>query len=138
MVTNKNNTKLVSVGGSGAIFELGGISAPIVNPTRLPIAKIVKIVASGRPVYEHNPKKPSEKIRLTIANAREKNFVVEAPKAAPVQSTKPTAVTPTPAKVEPKKEEKKVETSAPAANTTSNADKATATTPTSDFTAKKG
>lgn len=134
------NTKLITIAGSGAIPELGNITAPILNPTRVSINKVTRIVNSGRVVYEHDPDNVSKKVRLTTANCRERIFGDTAAKAttptpAPAPSQKPA---PAPEKAKETKqenkpannqgnkaEEKKTETAKPADNGAS------------DFTAKK-
>ena len=64
-----NKKKLVTVGGSGAIPELGYICAPIVNPCPIDIDKVSKMVTAGRKVYAVNPSNPNERVLLTPSTA---------------------------------------------------------------------
>lgn len=66
--------KLIVVESYGSITELGGISGPILNPCRVPISTIVRMVNNHRKVYEVNPSNYSERIRLTLKNVKTDNF----------------------------------------------------------------
>lgn len=80
---------LVTVGGSGAIPELGYICAPIVNPCRLDIDKVSKMVTAGRKVYAVNPNDLNERVLLTASTVYEDVFAKkETPAAAPVANKK--------------------------------------------------
>ena len=79
---------LVTVSGSGAIPELGYICAPIVNPCRLDIDKVSKMVTAGRKVYAVNPNNPNERVLLTPSTVYEDNF---AKKETPVPASAPKA-----------------------------------------------
>ena len=79
-----NKKKLVTVGGSGAIPELGYICAPIVNPCPIDIDKVSKMVTAGRKVYAVNPSNPNERVLLTPSTVYEDNFAKkETPAPAP-------------------------------------------------------
>ena len=67
-------TKLVTIASKGSITELGGISGPIINPCRLDISTIVSLINGHKRVYEVNPANKSERILLTLKNAKAKNF----------------------------------------------------------------
>lgn len=67
-------TKLVIVQNNGALSELGGISGPILNPCRLDVATIIRMINNHRRVYEVNPNNHSEKVLLSLKNATSKNF----------------------------------------------------------------
>ena len=80
---------LVTVGGSGAIPELGYICAPIVNPCRLDIDKVSKMVTAGRKVYAVNPNDLNERVLLTASTVYEDVFAKkETPAVAPVANKK--------------------------------------------------
>ena len=84
---------LVTVSGSGAIPELGYICAPIVNPCRLDIDKVSKMVTAGRKVYAVNPNDLSERVLLTPSTVYEDVFAKkETPAPAPkaVKKVEPT------------------------------------------------
>ena len=70
----KEETKLIVVDGKGSIKELGGISAPIINPIRLEISKIAQMILAHRKVYEVNPENKNDRIKLTLQNVRRVNF----------------------------------------------------------------
>ena len=93
---------LVTVSGSGAIPELGYICAPIVNPCRLDIDKVSKMVTAGRKVYAVNPNDLNERILLTASTVYEDVFAKKetpAPKAD--KKTDPTAELKVDTKTEP-------------------------------------
>ena len=69
-----NTKKLVTIGGSGAIPELGYICAPIINPCKIDIDKVSKIVCSGRKVYAVNPADQTQKVLLTPSTVYIDNF----------------------------------------------------------------
>ena len=75
MIKNNAVKKLVTISGTGAIPELGYITAPIINPTKIDVEILRKMVTRGAKVYEVNPKKPDEKILLTVKNVMTDNFV---------------------------------------------------------------
>lgn len=82
--------KLVTVGGSGAIPELGYICAPIINPCPIDIDKVSSMVNHGRKVYAVNPNNTDERVLLTPSTVYEDNF---APKVtAPETKTVPAPV----------------------------------------------
>ena len=66
--------KLVVIKSIGTIAELGGISGPIINPCRVDINTIVRMITSHRAVYEVNPNNKSEMVKLNIHNGMENNF----------------------------------------------------------------
>lgn len=83
---------LVTVSGSGAIPELGYICAPIVNPCRLDIDKVSKMVTAGRKVYAVNPNDLSERVLLTPSTVYEDVFAKkETPAPKAVKKVEPTA-----------------------------------------------
>lgn len=108
-MANAETTKLVVIDSMGSIEELGGISGPIINPTRLPVSIITKLITSRKKVFEVNPANLSERIRLTMQNVRTVNFKQVSPKVkanvAPSVKTDKKVSEP----VSPKKEEKKTE-----------------------------
>lgn len=68
------DSKLVTIESYGSIDVLGGLIGPITTPCNLDINTIVLLINSGKIVYEVNPKKTNEKIRLTRLNVRSNNF----------------------------------------------------------------
>lgn len=82
-----NDKKLVTVMSAGSIRELGGIGGPIMNPCRISIDKVKRMVLAGRKVYEHNPANTDEKVLLTEDNVLANNFS---------SNSTPVAPTPTP------------------------------------------
>ena len=83
MAKTVEKKKLVVIDGNGSIPELGGISAPIINPTWIGIPTLIRIVNRYKKIYEVNPNNKSERIQLTIRNVRKDNFP-EPPGPAPV------------------------------------------------------
>lgn len=83
MAKTVEKKKLVVIDGNGSIPELGGISAPIINPTWIGISTLIRIVNRYKKIYEVNPNNKSERIQLTIRNVRKDNFP-EPPGPAPV------------------------------------------------------
>ena len=69
------NTKLVVIGTTGPIPELGGISGPISSPSRVEVSTLIRMVNARRVVYEVNPKDYDQKVRLTVSNVTRDNFV---------------------------------------------------------------
>ena len=67
--------KLVTVESVGTITELGGISGPIINPSFIDVPTIIRMINSHKKVYEVNPNNPSEKVKLSLKNARTNNFI---------------------------------------------------------------
>lgn len=67
------DTKLVTVGYSGLIRELGA-SGPIKHPTEIRMEAIKQMVLFGKVVYEHNPANPSDRVLLTVDNVELDNF----------------------------------------------------------------
>ncbi len=67
-------TKYVTIESPGPINALGGILGPIYTPCELDIKIVIKIVNSGKVVYEVNPKNTKEKVRLNISNVLKYNF----------------------------------------------------------------
>lgn len=67
------DTKLVTVGCSGLIRELGA-SGPIKHPTEIRMEAIKQMVLFGKVVYEHNPANPSDRVLLTVDNVELDNF----------------------------------------------------------------
>ena len=136
-------TKLVTIASKGSLVELGGITGPVINPCRLPVAKIVELLNGHKKVFEVNPNNKSEKIQLTLKNVKAKNFkdpVKESPKANVAPTVTKPIEAPAPAK-EAKKETATAATTATTAKTeTKKADKpadtASTTEAKSDFTKK--
>ena len=122
------NTKLVTINSKGSLPELGGISGPVINPCKLPIETIVKLLNGHKKVYEVNPANKSERVALTLQNVRSVNFVTRKPAAkanvapaaktvAPKTEVKPTATTAPATTAAPKTEAKPATTAAtPAAD----------------------
>ena len=77
--------KLCTISHSGPIVELGGIRGPVTRPMEIDTTVITKLVNRGVTVYEVNPYKRSEKVKLTYANIMTVNFekVIGRPAAAP-------------------------------------------------------
>lgn len=75
-MANKEKEKLIVVESYGSLSELGGISGPILNPCRVPISTIVRMINNHRKVFEVNPTKYSDRIRLTLKNVKTDNFPV--------------------------------------------------------------
>lgn len=69
--------KLVVVLDGGTIPELNYICGPILNPCKLPIESIQKLVINKRTVFECNPNNPSERIQLTTRNVKKNNFKID-------------------------------------------------------------
>ena len=69
------NAKLVVIGTTGPIPELGGISGPISSPSRVEVSTLIRMVNARRVVYEVNPKDYDQKVRLTVSNVTRDNFV---------------------------------------------------------------
>lgn len=69
--------KLVIVKDSGPIPELSFICGPILNPTRIDIGVIAKMVGAGRTVYECNPFNTKDQVLLDITNVKSNNFTTE-------------------------------------------------------------
>lgn len=69
--------KLVVVHDRCVLPELGGISGPIVTPSKIPVDTIAKMVLQMRTVYECDPKDPGnveKRVRLTTDNVKKANF----------------------------------------------------------------
>lgn len=64
----------------GPLYELGGISGPIMTPEYLPLEKVCDLVRNRKKVYEVNPANKSERVLLTVQNVRLENFKPIAPK----------------------------------------------------------
>lgn len=69
--------KLVIVKDSGPIPELSFICGPVLNPTRIDIGVIAKMVGAGRTVYECNPFNTKDQVLLDITNVKSNNFTTE-------------------------------------------------------------
>lgn len=76
-------SKLCVILTDGPIAQLGGIRGPITTPTRIDVSAIISMVNSGMAVYEVNPRKHTEKKRLTFANINTNNFPVVKKPAVP-------------------------------------------------------
>lgn len=72
-----SDKKLVVVLDGGTIPELNYICGPILNPCKLPIEAIQKLVINKRTVFECNPNNPSERIQLTTRNVKKNNFKID-------------------------------------------------------------
>ena len=99
-------TKLVVVETYGSISELGGINGPILNPAKIDIDLIVRMINNNKKVFEVNPKNYSERVRLTLKNARTVNFDNAKPA---VVTTKPVTAKKTTSTAAPTTEAKKEE-----------------------------
>ena len=71
---SKEKTKLVTIASKGSIPELGGISGPVINPCKLSIETIVRLINGHKKVYEVNPANKSEKLLLNLKNVKMQNF----------------------------------------------------------------
>lgn len=71
---SKETTKLVTIASKGSINELGGISGPVINPCRLSVETIVKLINGHKKVYEVNPANKSERLLLNLKNVKMQNF----------------------------------------------------------------
>ena len=71
---SKEKTKLVTIASKGSISELGGISGPVINPCRLSVETIVKLINGHKKVYEVNPANKSERLLLNLKNVKMQNF----------------------------------------------------------------
>ena len=69
--------KLVIVKDSGPIPELSFICGPVLNPTRIDLGVIAKMVGAGRTVYECNPFNTDDRVLLDITNVKSNNFTTE-------------------------------------------------------------
>ena len=98
--------KLVVIKSIGTIAELGGISGPIINPCRVDINTIVRMITAHRAVYEVNPKNKEEMVKLTLQNVMEANFPESKSSKAEVKAV---VIEKKEDKKEEKKEEPKVE-----------------------------
>ena len=81
-------TKLVIVKYPKAIPELGGIAGPIVNPFKLPISLINRLVTKHRGVFEVNPENYSETIPLNFKNINKENFTPKKKVTTPIITKK--------------------------------------------------
>lgn len=68
------NKKYVTIESPGKISDLGGILGPIKTPSYLDIDIVIRLINSGKAVYEVNPANINEKIRLTRMNVLKSNF----------------------------------------------------------------
>ena len=67
--------KLVVIMGSGCLPELGFISAPVLNPTKISTKIIASIIGRGQnKTYEVNPLNTDERIMLSSKNVYSENF----------------------------------------------------------------
>lgn len=66
--------KLVVVDTVGSLRELGGISGPIVSPTRIDVDVLQKMVLNQKIVYEVNPYNKNDRVLLTLGNVTRVNF----------------------------------------------------------------
>lgn len=90
MIKEPEKKKLVTVEYNGSITELGGISGPIINPCKIAISTLVKMLHNGKKIFEVNPADTTKKIRLSLSNVNKKNYneptvvtkAVEAPKVS--------------------------------------------------------
>ena len=71
---SKEKTKLVTIASKGSISELGGISGPVINPCRLSVETIIKLINGHKKVYEVNPANKSERLLLNLKNVKMQNF----------------------------------------------------------------
>lgn len=81
--------KLVVLHDAGSIPELNYICGPILNPCKLPIETIQKLVINKRTVYECNPNNTNERIRLTTRNVKKNNFKLTFEEGTPIITIKP-------------------------------------------------
>lgn len=72
--SNTKTTKLCIVVSGGTLPILGGISGPILSPSKITISDIVTLLNAGKEVYEVNPWNRSQKVKLTTMNALDENF----------------------------------------------------------------
>lgn len=67
-------TKLVIIKDGGPIRSLGGISGPILSPTRITIPVIVDLINQGKHVFEVNPLDKKQAVQLNRLNVYRTNF----------------------------------------------------------------
>ena len=65
--------KLVFIKSSGPIVELGCLTGPI-RSARVDVKTLMLMIQNGKVVYEINPAKPSEMVKLDMINVTKNNF----------------------------------------------------------------
>lgn len=74
--------KLYTIASERPIACLGGIQGPLTTPTPIGYEDIITMITKGYVIYQHNPVKLTEKVRVTRANVNSIKFETTRAKAA--------------------------------------------------------
>lgn len=74
--------RLYTIASERPIACLGGIQGPLTTPTPIGYEDIITMITKGYEIYQHNPVKLTEKVRVTRSNVNSIKFETTRAKAA--------------------------------------------------------
>lgn len=78
-MASKEAEKLVVIYSKGEIPELGYINGPILNPCKVSISILNRLINKRRDVREVNPEDHSQMVQLNLRNLKTNNFPKKTP-----------------------------------------------------------